>query len=103
DFPVADACAVILHGNDPAGFAAVAGGVPVRAGLEPCQPIGTADLVLDDLHAVHPVLDVRAVRDDADLVPGSGRPGDVLRRRVEAVAGAGRAQATRTVGMPGVV
>src|SRR5439155_18908399 len=37
-------------------------------------PVGTPQLVLDDFHAVEPVLDVRAADDETRLVPRSNRP-----------------------------
>ena len=59
-------------------------------------PVGAPELVLDHLDAVQPVLDVRALGDDARGVPVADRLQVSCRRRVEAV-GRGRAGQPRLV------
>jgi hypothetical protein len=72
-----DAIAVILQRDVAARLAAVGGHLPEDALLLSCQPVRAAELVLDDLDPVQPVLDVRAAGDDARLVPRAGRMRDV--------------------------
>src|SRR5262245_54927738 len=52
DAPVGDALAVILEGDVAAGLAAVPGDAAEDAGLQPREPVGAPELVLDDLHVI---------------------------------------------------
>src|SRR5690606_10261261 len=66
-------------------------------------PVVAALLVLGDLHAVEPVLDVRPPRDDPRRVPLAAGPGHVLRGGVESVDGAGGVGRGLAIGVAGVV
>src|SRR5260370_24153074 len=52
-------------------------------------PIGTPELVLEQLHPVQPVLDVRTFRDDPRSVPLTDGLQMASRRRIERVGSAG--------------
>ena len=69
-------------------------GVSFKAALlQPLEPIGAKQLVLDDLHAIHPVLHMVALDQDAGVVPLADWLGDVARGNMQPVIGARRVRA----------
>src|SRR5262245_45893240 len=60
-------------------------------------PVRAAELVLDDFLPVEPVLDVRAVDDDAGRVPFAVRLDDARRRGVQPEVGCGRTEPVAAV------
>src|SRR5690606_10449452 len=66
-------------------------------------PLPAAELVLDDLDTVQPVLDAVADRDDPRFVPLPGGADDAARRGIEAVARTGARQRIPAVRVPRVV
>src|SRR6187549_2327166 len=66
-------------------------------------PVRARKLIFDDLPAVEPVLDVRAVDDDACLVPLAVWLDDSCGRRVQPEVGGGRGQPVLAVRCVGVV
>src|SRR5207247_6184746 len=94
---------MLLEADVPLGIAAV---VRVRgelARLDARLPVRTAELVLNDLDAVEPVLDVVPVHHETDLVPLTRGFHDASGRRIQPVVRSGRGEARLAVGMPGVV
>src|SRR5205823_3361517 len=71
--------------------------------LDPLRPIGAAELVLDDLGAVEPVLDVIAVDDEARGVPFTGPLHDPRGGRVHRVVGAGGGEPRAAIHVAGIV
>src|SRR2546426_2891740 len=94
---------MLLEADVPLGIAAV---VRVRgelARLDARLPVRTAELVLNDLDAVEPVLDVVPVHHETDLVPLTRGLHDAGGRGIQPVVRSGRGEARLAVGMPGVV
>src|SRR5690606_31905153 len=103
DVAVPHEVAVVLQADHALAVRAEAGLLGEFAGGHARVPVVAALLVLGDLDAVEPVLDVRAVGDDADLVPLTGRARDVLGGGVKRVDGAGGVGGRRGIGVAGVV
>src|SRR5437867_10425119 len=94
---------MLLEADVPLGIAAV---VRVRgelAFLDARLPVRTAELVLNDLDAVEPVLYVVPVQRETERVPLTRGFHDVSGRRIQPVVRSGRGEARLAVGMPGVV
>src|SRR5690606_25312291 len=84
--------------------AAVVGIIHPLAVGDICLPLLAPELVLDDLGAVEPVLDMRAVDQDTSLVPFAGRPCDVLCGRAHNVVPGGRSdEAVLSIRVAGIV
>ena len=47
--------------------------------LQPLEPVGAKQLVLDDLHAIHPMLHMVALDQDARVVPLANWLGRIAR------------------------
>src|SRR5207247_6668736 len=85
DVAVGDAELVLLQADVALGVPAVTRVVCELARLDSRLPIRAPELVLDDLHAVEPVLRVIPVHDDPRLVPLTGGFHDPCGRGVQAV------------------
>src|SRR3989442_2220141 len=94
---------MLLEADVPLGIAAV---VRVRgelARLDARLPVRTAELVLNDLDAVEPVLDVVPVHHETDLVPLTRGLHDAGGRGIQPLVRSGRGEARLAVGMPRVI
>src|SRR5262245_58040529 len=84
-----DAVVVILQADMATTRLSVLRVVLELAALHAARPVVGPELVVDHLHAVHPMFDVRPAREQARLVPRADRPGGVTRGRIEIVVRAG--------------
>src|SRR5262245_22595680 len=83
DVAIPDQVAVVLQADVALADLAVVGRVLVElAGPEPLLPVGGVQLVLDDLLAVEPVLDLVLVGEDVGPVLVDDGVGGVMRGRV---------------------
>src|SRR6266496_3406992 len=80
---------MVLQSDVTAARATVIREVLELALAYPAFPVGAPQLVLDDLDAVQPMLDVGTAYEQTRFVPGSDRLRHITRRRVEIVIGAG--------------
>src|SRR5881397_821413 len=90
DIPVGDLVAMVLETDVAGGVTPVVRVTGELARLDLGAPVGAAELVLDDLHAVQPVLDVLSLHHEAHLVPLARRLHDAGRRGIHVVRGARR-------------
>src|SRR5882672_584353 len=97
------ALVIALHRDVSALRAAIVGPFVELARLDLGFPVGTSELVLEQLDAVQPVLDVSAVGDDARRVPLADGFQMTGGRRVQRVRGAGARQSRFVVGALRVV